>query len=60
MSGVTEWSRTVNTEMDMMMMRFVNDENEVAMMWWACGLGDDVSGITGDDSQIEASQAEER
>ena len=41
MAGLTEWSRTVNTEMDMMMMRFVNDENEVAMMWWACGLGDD-------------------
>ena len=30
--------------MDMMMMRIGKDENEVAMMWWACGLGDDVSG----------------
>ena len=46
--------------MDMMMMRFVNDENEVAIMWWAYGLGDDVSGISGDDSQMEALQAEER
>ena len=60
MSGVTEWSRTVNREMDMMTLRIGKDENEVAMMWWACALGDDVSGITGDDAQIEASQAEER
>ena len=60
MSGVTEWSRTVNTEMDMMTMRIGKDENEVAMTWWACGLGDDVSGITGDVSPIQALQAEER
>ena len=58
--GFTYWSRAVNTEMHMMTVRSGDDENQVAMMWWACGLGDDFSGMTDDDSQTEASQAEER